>query len=71
MTSPASSLTPVKTRATRGSLAGNSDDPLYLVIGIAMLVSELFGTQMKRAFAKYAQGPGAKETLSPTWPQLP
>jgi hypothetical protein len=71
MTSPASSLTPVKTRPRRCSLAGNSYDPLYLVIGIAMLVSQLVGTQMKRAFAKYSQGPDTRETLSPTWPQLP
>jgi hypothetical protein len=40
------------------TLAGNSCDPLYLlIIGIAMLVSQLVGTQMKRAFAKYSQQP--------------
>jgi hypothetical protein len=65
MTSPASSLTPVKTRPRRGSLAGNSYDPLYLVIGIAMLVSQLVGTQMKRAFAKYSQGAGHERDAEP------
>jgi Zn-dependent membrane protease YugP len=33
-------------------------DPLYIIItGLAMLVSQLVGAQMKRAFAKYSQQP--------------
>jgi uncharacterized protein len=33
-------------------------DPIYLIItGLAMLVSQLVGAQMKRAFAKYSQEP--------------
>ena len=33
-------------------------DPIYLIItGLAMLVSQLVGAQMQRAFAKYSQEP--------------
>jgi putative neutral zinc metallopeptidase len=33
-------------------------DPIYIIItGLAMLVSQLVGTQMKRAFAKYSREP--------------